>query len=267
MEYLPGQHTKTFADIEKLCDFIHEKVVLHQKTLDIQEPRDFIDCFLIKSEKEQNSSNTIYTPESLVRFVLEMFFAGTVNISNVLVSSLLVVAKLPHIQAKVQQEIAEVVGTNRIPGMEDRLKMPFTNAVIHEVQRCWKDSLEILPRATTCDIKFHGYNISKYTAVVPVLPSVHFDPLQWESPEKFNPDHFLDEKGQFRKRDAFMAFSAGKRSCPGEALARMELFLFFSALLQKFTFYLDVDTKDMDVISLFTDVKNNKYPLLRAIKC
>uniref|UniRef100_A0A8C5S9I7 Cytochrome P450 n=1 Tax=Laticauda laticaudata TaxID=8630 RepID=A0A8C5S9I7_LATLA len=267
MEYLPGQHTKTFADIEKLCDFIHEKVVLHQKTLDIQEPRDFIDCFLIKLEKEQNSSKIIYTPESLVRFVLEMFFAGTVSTSNVLVSSLLVVAKLPHIQAKVQQEITEVVGTNRIPSMEDRLKMPFTNAVIHEVQRCWKDSLETFPRATTCDIKFHGYNIPKYTAVVPVLPSVHFDPLQWETPEKFNPDHFLDEKGQFRKRDAFMAFSAGKRSCPGEALARMELFLFFSALLQKFTFYLDVDTKDMDVISLITDFKNNKSPLLRAIKC
>ncbi|ETE57674.1 Cytochrome protein [Ophiophagus hannah] len=145
--------------------------------------------------------------------------------------------------------------------------MPFTNAVIHEVQRCWKDSLETFPRATTCDLKFHGYNIPKYMSVVPVFPSVHFDPLQWETPEKFNPDHFLDEKGQFRKRDAFMAFSAGKRSCPGEALARMELFLFFSTLLQKFTFYLDVDTKDMDVISLITDFKNNKSPLLRAIKC
>ncbi|XP_013911213.1 PREDICTED: cytochrome P450 2G1-like [Thamnophis sirtalis] len=215
---------------------------------------------------EQNSSMIIYTPEKLVRFVLEMFFAGTVSTSNVLVSSLLVVAKLPHIQAKVQQEIAEVVGTSHIPSMEDRLRMPFTNAVIHEVQRCWIDSLETFPRATTCDITFHGYSIPKYMAVVAVLPSVHFDPLQWETPEKFNPNHFLDEKGQFRKRDAFMAFSAGKRSCPGEALARMELFLFFSVLLQKFTFYLDVDTKDMDVISLIMDFKNNKSPPLRAIK-
>ncbi|XP_070595819.1 cytochrome P450 2C5-like isoform X2 [Erythrolamprus reginae] len=266
MEYFPGQHTKTFADIEKLCGFIHKEVILHQKTLDILEPRDFIDCFLINLEKEKNSSKTIYTLEKLVRFVLEMFFAGTVSTSNVLVASLFAVAKLPHIQAKVQQEIAEVVGTNRIPSMEDRLKMSFTNAVIHEVQRCWKDSLETFPRATTCDLKFHGYSIPKYQAVVPVLPSVHFDPLVWETPEKFNPDHFLDEKGQFRKRDAFMAFSAGKRSCPGEALARMELFLFFSALLQKFTFYLDVDTKDMDVISLIMDFRNNKSFSLRAIK-
>ncbi|XP_039220613.1 cytochrome P450 2C20-like [Crotalus tigris] len=266
MEYFPGQHTKTFAEIEKLCDFIHEKVVLHQKTLDIQEPRDFIDCFLIKLEKEQNSSEIIYTPENLVRSVLELFFAGTVSTSNALVSSLLVMAKLPQLQAKVQKEIDEMVGTNRIPSMEDRLKMPFTNAVLHEVQRCWKDSLETFPRATTCDIKFHGYNIPKYMAIVPVLPSVNYDPLQWETPEKFNPDHFLDEKRQFRKRDAFMAFSAGKRSCPGEALARMELFLFFSTLLQNFTFHLDVDTKGMDVISFIKDLKDNQFPFVRAIK-
>lgn len=63
--------------------------------------------------------------------------------------------------AKVQHEIDEVVGANRIPSMEDRLKMPFTNAVIHEAQRCWKDSLEAFPRATTCDIKFHGHNLPK----------------------------------------------------------------------------------------------------------
>ncbi|KAL7989364.1 hypothetical protein Chor_012030 [Crotalus horridus] len=63
--------------------------------------------------------------------------------------------------SKVQQEIDEVVGTNRKPSMEDRLKMPFTNAVVHEVQRYQKESLEIFPRATTCDVKFHGYTIPK----------------------------------------------------------------------------------------------------------
>ncbi|KAL7989365.1 hypothetical protein Chor_012031 [Crotalus horridus] len=61
----------------------------------------------------------------------------------------------------VQQEIDEVVGTNRTPSMEDRLKMPFTNAVVHEVQRYQKGTLEAFPRATTCEVKFHGYTIPK----------------------------------------------------------------------------------------------------------
>ncbi|KAL7989371.1 hypothetical protein Chor_012037 [Crotalus horridus] len=68
---------------------------------------------------------------------------------------------LTGFQGQVQQEIDEVVGTNRTPSMEDRLKMPFTNAVVHEVQRHGTESLENLPRATTCDVKFHGYNIPK----------------------------------------------------------------------------------------------------------
>ncbi|KAM6471610.1 cytochrome P450 2C14-like [Liasis olivaceus] len=267
MDYLPGQHKKRFADAEKVCDYIREKVEFHRKTLDPQNPRDYIDCFLIRLEKEQNSSEVIYTPEHLVSVVFGLFFAGTITTSQALLYSLLAMAKLPHIQAKVQQEIDEVVGANRTPSMEDRLKMPFTNAVVHEVQRYQKGSLEFFPRATTCDTTFRGYNIPKYTAVTPMLSSVHFDPLHWETPEKFNPDHFLDEKGQFRKRDAFMPFSAGKRACPGEALARMELFLFFSTLLQKFTFHLVGDTKDMDVMSLYLDFRNkNQYPLIRAVK-
>lgn len=49
----------------------------------------------------------------------------------------------------------------------------------------------------------------KGTAVCAEISTVHFDPLQWETPEEFNPGHFLDEKGNFRNRAAFMPFSAG----------------------------------------------------------
>ncbi|XP_039220609.1 cytochrome P450 2C5-like [Crotalus tigris] len=266
VEYFPGPHKDIFAEAEHVCEYICEKVELHKKTLDPQNPRDYIDCFLLRMEKEQNSSEGVYTPEDLVIIVFGLFMAGTVTTSHALLCSLLAIAKLPHIQAKVQQEIDEVVGTNCKPSMEDRLKMPFTNAVVHEVQRYQKESLEIFPRATTCDVKFHGYTIPKYMPIVPVFASVHFDPLHWETPEKFNPNNFLDEQGQFRKKDAFMPFSAGKRACPGEALAKMELFLFFSTLLQNFTFSLVGDTKDSDVMSLYNDFKKNQYPLIRAVK-
>ncbi|XP_070793562.1 cytochrome P450 2C5-like isoform X2 [Pituophis catenifer annectens] len=161
VEFFPGPHKNIFAEIDSVLDYVRENVDLHQKTLDPQNLRDYIDCFLLRLEKDQYPSEGIYTLEDLVIIVFGLFIAGTVTTSHALLCSLLAMAKLPHIQAKVQQEIDEVVGTNRTPSMEDRLKMPFTNAVVHEVQRYQKGSLETFPRATTCDIKFHGYTIPK----------------------------------------------------------------------------------------------------------
>nr|XP_034959486.1 cytochrome P450 2C14-like isoform X1 [Zootoca vivipara] len=263
ISHLPGQHKKIFGDFEKMYAFINERVVSHRESLDYQDPRDYIDCFLMKSEKEQTNHEAIYTQEQLIICVQELFVAGSFTTSDVLGCALLAMARLPHIQEKVQREIDEVVGANRIPGMEDRVRMPYTNAVLHEIQRYQKGSLESFPRETTCPTKFRGYLIPQGTTVCSEIGSVHFDPLQWENPEEFNPGHFLDEKGQFRNRVAFMPFSTGKRACPGEALARMELFLFFGALLQNFTFQLIGDAKDKDIFTLYEDscLKPGDLPL------
>ncbi|KAL7838397.1 hypothetical protein AOLI_G00268010 [Acnodon oligacanthus] len=74
------------------------------------------------------------------------------------------------------------------------------------------------------------------TVVVTSLSSVLTDKGEWERPQEFYPKLFLDDQGHFQKRELFLPFSAGKRACLGENLAGMELFLFFTSLLQRFTF-------------------------------
>ena len=56
------------------------------------------------------------------------------------------------------------------------------------------------------------------TTVIPLLTSVLLDKTQWETPDEFNPNHFLDADGNFVKKKAFLPFSAGNESvcfCPG----------------------------------------------------
>ncbi|KAM6913472.1 cytochrome P450 2K1-like [Lycodopsis pacificus] len=207
-----------------------------QETLNAQMCRGFVDSFLAHKQKIENLGITesFYNLENLVSTVGNIFAAGTDTTGTTLRWALLLMAKYPQIQDQVQAELSRVVGNRQVKA-QDRMNLPFTDSVIHETQR-FANILPTVPHITSTDVTFQGYFIKKGTPVFPLLTSVLWDESEWESPRTFNPAHFLDKDGKFVKRDAFMPFSAGQRACPGESLARMELFLFFTSLLQRFRF-------------------------------
>uniref|UniRef100_A0A673GAJ3 Cytochrome P450, family 2, subfamily P, polypeptide 6 n=1 Tax=Sinocyclocheilus rhinocerous TaxID=307959 RepID=A0A673GAJ3_9TELE len=183
-------------------------------------PRDYIDCFLAEMEKIR----------PFLGGTLDLFIGGTETASVTLYWGLLYMMKY----TKVQEETDGVVGGSQQPSSSDRDNMPYTNA-IHEIQRIGNIVSLNLIRSTVKETPIGKYFIPKGTVVIGSLTSVLFDEFEWETSHSFNLSHFLDAEGKFRKRDAFLPFSL---VCPGEQLARMELFLFFSSLLQRFTFSL-----------------------------
>ena len=48
--------------------------------------------------------------------------------------------------------------------------------------------------------------------MIPTLDSLLYDSQEFPDPEKFNPEHFLNENGKFKYSDYFKPFSAGKQS-------------------------------------------------------
>ncbi|MED6241436.1 hypothetical protein ATANTOWER_014414 [Ataeniobius toweri] len=235
MRHLPGPHNGIFSSSNSLKASIRKEIERHKLDLDPSNPRDYIDNFLIE-ERHNRKQDVGFMEENLVLCCLDLFLAGSETTSKTLQWGLLYLIKNPQIQGKVQEEIDRVVGQTRQPTMEDKSNMPYTDAVIHEIQRMGN----IVPlnglRMTARDTTLGGYFIPKGTTVMPNLTSVLFDKNEWETPDSFNPKHFLDDDGRFMKKEAFLPFSAGKRACPGEGLARMELFLFVVSLLQKFHF-------------------------------
>ncbi|RVE65281.1 hypothetical protein OJAV_G00133780 [Oryzias javanicus] len=264
MERLPGRQQTIFGYIEDIRGFAKKKIQEHEDTLDPSSPRDFIDCFLIRMDQEKNSSATEFHYENLLATVLNLFLAGTETTSSTIRYALSVLIKHPKIQEKMQEEIDTVIGRERCPSMEDRKSLPFTDAVLHEVQRFMDLVPFSLPHYSLNDISFRGFTIPKDTMIFPMLHSVLKDDKLWSTPRTFNPQHFLDQNGNFKKNPAFVPFSAGKRACVGESLARMEIFIFIVSLLQNFTFSSPNGPDSINLVPEFSSFANvpRRYELI-----
>ncbi|XP_051803054.1 cytochrome P450 2J4-like isoform X1 [Acanthochromis polyacanthus] len=235
MKWLPGPHRRTITLMHKIMDFIEIKIKEHRANLDPSSPRDYIDSFLIEmGDKEDKEAGFDVT--NLCFSTMDLFGAGTETTTTTLHWGLLYMMYYPDIQKRVQAEIDAVIGSSRQPSMTDRENMPYTDAVIHEIQRMGNIIPLNVVHMTSRDTTLDKYTIPKGTMLFATLHSVLHDESMWETPHSFNPQHFLDQDGKFRKREAFLPFSAGKRVCLGEPLAKMELFLFFTSLLQRFSF-------------------------------
>ncbi|XP_078294535.1 cytochrome P450 2B11-like isoform X2 [Panthera onca] len=249
LKYFPGTHRQIYKNVQEIIAFIEDAVEKHRETLDPSTPRDFMDAYLIRMDKvgEKSDPNSEFHHRNLICTVLSLFFAGTETTSSTLRYGFQLMLKYPHVTERVHKEIDQVIGPHRLPSLDDRAKMPYTDAVIHEIQR-FSDLFPIgAPHTVTKDTHFRGYFMPKGTEVYPLLHSALNDPHYFEKPDAFNPDHFLDANGALKKNEAFIPFSMGKRICLGEGIAHMELFLFFTTILQNFSVASPVAPKDIDL--------------------
>ncbi|XP_060641574.1 cytochrome P450 2C29-like [Anolis sagrei] len=260
MDWIPGPHHRLVSGSLRSEEFVLEEAKEHRATLDPSSPRDFIDCFYIKMDQEKHNEASEFTMENLIFCSLDLFGAGTETTSTTLRYGLLILQKYPEIEEKVQEEIDRVVGRSRLPGMADRGQMPYTDAVLHEIQRFVSLVPVGVPHAVDKDTPFRGYVIPKGTIIVPVLTSVLHDSKEFPNPTEFDPGHFLNKDGTFRKSDYFVPFSTGKRICAGEGLARMELFLFLTSILQNFKLKSLTDPKDIDIMPRLSSLSNVPQP-------
>ncbi|KAM3919768.1 cytochrome P450 2J6-like [Leptodactylus fuscus] len=252
IKHLPLPHQKIFRNQKVVFGFLREMLEEHKRTRVPDQPRDYIDCYLDEMEKEHNSSNkSTFDDENLFTCVGDLYVAGTETTSASLEWSLLYMTLYPDVQEKCREEIDKIRGTRDHLNYDDRVNMPYTQAVLQEVQRFASVVPLGVAHSPIKDVQLNGYVIPKGITIITDLSSLHYDESKWRFPYDFNPENFLNKDGELKKVESFLPFSAGPRVCLGENLARMEIFLFFTTLLTHFEFHLPDPKSPLDSKPVF----------------
>ncbi|XP_037576234.1 cytochrome P450 2C15-like isoform X2 [Dermacentor silvarum] len=264
LQRLPFTRTgKACAAMHEYTDFIRKQIEDYKSTWDQEPVKDFIKCCTERTERAELEGDETFHYRFLVGNVKDLIMGGTFSSTALIHWHLLNFAARPDtVQARVQQEIDEVVGTERAPTWEDRQRMPYTLACIWELIR-WKTPSPLgVARVTSDDLVAEGVFIPKDTVIVFNMWAVHNDTSYWKDPYCFNPCRFLNKDGSIvsQKPPHWMPFSVGRRSCPGEVFATLEIFLLLTLVLQKFRVLLETplpyDLDDPRII--MRDVMNLK---------
>ncbi|XP_069165324.1 cytochrome P450 2L1-like isoform X3 [Procambarus clarkii] len=214
---------------------MEEVVAEHRAKLDPANPRDVVDQYLVAMDSKADIAE-FFSELDLLKTAIDIFSAGFDTTSNILRWTILYMIKYPDVQRRVQHQIDDVVPRDTLPSYQHKSRLPLVEAMIHEVLR--KASLIALGvmHSNSSDVQLGGYFIPKGSWVFGCTVCCHDDPQYWKQPDQFNIDRFLDAEGNFSgQKEGFLPFSLGRRSCLGEALARMELYIFTAAILQNFS--------------------------------
>ncbi|XP_077551678.1 cytochrome P450 2C38-like [Haemaphysalis longicornis] len=268
LEYVPG--TRQWRLHGVMCKV--EKMVIklienYSTTTDATSREPFVEKYMKKIEEANRSPGAPFQYRYLVGNVKTFFIAGTFNLITSMTGHFVNFAINERtVQAKVQQEIDNIVGPHRAPTWDDRKRMPYTLACLWEMER-WHTQIPLgFPREAAEDIVDDGFYIAKGTAVLLNLWAVNNDPAHWKEPERFDPSRFLGEDGSIstEKLERVLSFSFGRRSCPAEIFSMMEIFLVVTGLLQKFRVIL-ADPLPQDLEDALVAVQKSEQIRLRFL--
>ncbi|KAI0027748.1 cytochrome P450, partial [Vararia minispora EC-137] len=170
-----------------------------------------------------------------------MYAVGSSTTAEMLDWWTLAMIAYPWTQQRAQAELDAVIGHGRAPRVEDRLQLPYLDALVRETLR-WRTTLPVgLPHMNEADEWYNGMFIPKGTTLIPNVYPCNLDPKVYGPDARaFNPARHLDEIGQLKpapadtKEEGHVAFGFGRRICVGRHVAADSLFAAIATLLWAF---------------------------------
>ncbi|TRY68671.1 hypothetical protein TCAL_03243 [Tigriopus californicus] len=192
---------------------------------------DFIGQYL-----EEMETDPMMNENELMNICQDLFGAGSETVSSTLLFSISFLTMYPDVQDECFQEILNLERGGTQVSLQNQNKFVFVNATINEVFRKSSLTASIIPHRALRDTKILDYDIPYDTMILTNMMLNNNDPIYHINPEDFNPKRFINESQKLVKNDVLTPFGVGKRVCPGESLARGEIFIFLAKLIRAFQF-------------------------------
>jgi len=136
----------------------------------------------------------------------------------------------------MKAEIDAVLGPDRLPGLADMARLPYTTAVFSEAMRLFPPAW-VLGRRALEDVMIGEYEVPQKTIVIMSQYIIHRDERFWPNSMEFQPERWLDEAAQeARPKFAYFPFGGGGRGCIGEGFAWAEGVILLAVMARRWRF-------------------------------
>jgi cytochrome P450 len=167
--------------------------------------------------------------DELVSETGHLFVAGWVSTRSAIAFTALLIAQHPEVAADLHDELTSVLHGDA-PTIEQLAKLPLLDRVIKESMRLLPP-VPLVSRATTQPVQLGGYRLPPRTEFYLSIYHAHRQPDLFPEPRRFRPDRWSTiESSQY----SYLPFGIGSRTCPGMAMANLQLRILFAMLLQRY---------------------------------
>jgi retinoid hydroxylase len=192
---------------------------------------DILDVLLDARDENGCSLND---PE-IVTQVIQLLFGSHESVSFLLTWMLYELSESPQWLDLIRSEVSDLTIDN-IFTYSSFQNFQNLNLVLQEIERLYPPAY-FIPRGVIEDFEFKGYKVSSgwYVMLCPFvtnrLPEIYSDP------NNFDPNRFSVDREEHRKHPyAFISYGGGAHQCLGKELARLEIKIIMTMILQKFNF-------------------------------
>lgn len=203
---------------------------------------------------------------------------GTRSPYNGLLTILYLMMKFPEWQQRLQDSVDEVVGSDRLPTMDDIPQLPVVRAIVKESIRYRSIVAEIgIPRKLRKKDgdSYKGFYFAPETAFHTNFGEILMDKELYPDQQEFNPARWLDPSyptykeplTQYPNCQNFAPFGYGRRSCPGYHVAEMTMVIMVARLAWCCTAKRPVDPVTKKPVELKVEYEPVPNPGLLPFPC